>query len=90
MCLFSAAVNQSTGCGFAGGTGRLKPPPAGRGAAGDVRVPLVLAPICGAAFIESAMRLRGKSISVTVTVTRCETFTTSAGSLMKRSDYWLR
>ena len=72
-------MNQSTGCGFAGCIGRLNPP-AGRGVLGDVRVPLVLAPITGTAFIESAIRLRGKSTSVTVTVTRWATFTTSDGN----------
>ena len=78
-----------TVAGLAGGMGRLEPPPVGRAAAGEVRVPVVLGPICGAAFIESAMRLRGKSTSVTVTVTFCATFTSSEGSLMKRSDNWL-
>jgi len=51
LFLLSAAVNQSTGAGFADGAGRLKLAPVGRGAFGELRVPVLLGPIWGAAFI---------------------------------------
>ncbi len=63
---FSASVNQSTGLAAAERSGGLGP---GRPvAAGDV-FPVALGPSSGLVRIESAMRLRGMSTSVTVTMT---------------------
>src|SRR4051812_18676060 len=87
--LFIAALNQSlfTACGARGGGGADgRGPPGDRGAFGSRGV---LGPISGLLRIESAMRLRARSISVTVTMTFCCGRTTAAGSFTNVSASWL-